>query len=40
MNETDGAMSWKDSEEDEDVRRESEEDEGTACEDGDGDTDC
>jgi len=37
MNETDD-MLWNDSEEDGNVRREYEEDEGTDCEDGDSDT--
>ena len=40
MDETDSDMLWNDSKEDGDVRRESEEYEGTACEDGDSDTDC
>jgi hypothetical protein len=35
MDETDGDMLWKGSEEDGNVRRECEDDEGTDCEDGD-----
>jgi hypothetical protein len=38
MDETDGDMLWNGSEEDENVRSECEEDEGTDCEAGDSDT--
>jgi len=38
MGETDDDMLWNGSEEDGNVRRECEEDEGTDCEDGDSDT--
>jgi len=40
VDETDDDMLWNDSEEDGDVRRECEGDEGAAFEDGDSDTDC
>ena len=40
MDETVDDMLWNDSEEDGDVRRGREEDEGTASGDGDSDTDC
>ena len=39
MDEADDDMLWNGSEEDENVRSECEEDEGTYCEDGDSDTD-
>ena len=39
MDETDGGMLWNGSEEDGNVRSDCEKDEGTGCEDGNGDTD-
>jgi hypothetical protein len=39
MGENDGDMLWNDSEEDVNVKSDCEEDERTACEDGDSDTD-